>query len=54
MRLTGVVFEDDSPKFDTDQMLTLFKVRERVAVLTHAHYGACAHSRARRSRKNRG
>jgi hypothetical protein len=36
MRLTGVAFGGDSPKFYTDQMLTLFKVRERVAVPTHA------------------
>ena len=32
MRLTGVAFRGDSPKFDTDRMLTLFKVRNRVAV----------------------
>ena len=36
MRPTGVAFGGDSPKFDTDQMLTLFKMRERVAVPTHA------------------
>jgi hypothetical protein len=36
MRLTGVAFGGDSPKFDTDRMLTLFKVREGVAVPTHA------------------
>lgn len=36
MRLTGVAFGGDSAKFDTDRMLTLFKVREGVAVPTHA------------------
>ncbi len=35
MRLTGIAFGGDSPKFDRDQMLTLFKVRESVAVPTH-------------------
>jgi hypothetical protein len=35
MWLTGVAFGGDSPKFDIDRMLTLFKVRERVAVPTH-------------------
>jgi hypothetical protein len=36
MRLTGVAFGRNSPKFDTDWMLTLFKVRERMAIPTHA------------------
>jgi hypothetical protein len=36
MRLTGVAFWRDSPEFDTDRMLTLFKVRKRVAIPTHA------------------
>lgn len=36
MRLTGVAFRSDSPKFDTDRMLALFKVSEGVAVPTHA------------------
>ena len=35
MRLTGLAFGGDGPKFDTDRMLTLFKVRERVAIPTH-------------------
>ena len=36
MQPTGVAFGGDSPKFDTDRMLTLFKVSERVAVPTYA------------------
>src|ERR1700755_81944 len=36
MRLTGAAFGGDGPKFDTDRMMTLFKVRERVAVPAQA------------------
>jgi len=36
MWLTAVAFGGDCPKFDTDRMLTLFEVRERMAVPTHA------------------
>jgi hypothetical protein len=36
MRLTGVALWRDSPKFDTDRMLTLLKMREGVAIPTHA------------------
>lgn len=35
MQLTGVAFGSDGTEFDTDRMLTLFKVCKRVAVPTH-------------------
>lgn len=35
MRLTGVALRRDGPKFDTDRVLTLFKMGERVAVPTN-------------------
>jgi hypothetical protein len=35
MRLTGVSLWRDSPEFDADRVLTLFKMGERVAVPTN-------------------